>query len=576
MSNLAPFTQRFFDALELREDAENGHSYKAYLRQSALAFLAHETPETAFAVYRSFFDTYRLTLPGKSDPFLDLVDVLRSYESTAATLIDKQRDHFIHSVNVFLTGLSVYGENEFFRAAFRKAVPEAGYTRAFPTVEEEFFFRWGVASLFHDMGYPVEIVGHQINRFIRMVADADGDETKVKAQIRFENFRELNHIREVLPKRAFTRDYYDAYESCSYVDLLTPLDLLSHRIHLCFGTDMDMTRDALDKFTDVMAASGFIDHGYYSALIVLKWYGYAIQCCAEEPQRFFWPVLDSASAILLHNYYRNSLQKPPFSLPPMAAERDPIAFLLILCDELQEWNREAHGILTRTFTLADTVDLSLGKDRLAATFVTRRGRLPETFCREKKELLRHVLAVDGVFPAGLEIDAASLDDLAPLLPLVREVSPRPLLAEVELLAIAIHARYNEKQLADHPDRPLDYPDFSALPDDLKYSNLCQAQGIYEKLELIGCVLRPKGAPGALKGFSPAQVELMAEYEHERWVRERISRGWRNGRRDVEHKTSPYLIPYEDLTEEIKDLDRDAVRNIPALADRIGMAVYEKR
>ena len=37
-----------------------------------------------------------------------------------------------------------------------------------------------------------------------------------------------------------------------------------------------------------------------------------------------------------------------------------------------------------------------------------------------------------------------------------------------------------------------------------------------------------------------------------------------------------LYENEDLTEEIKDLDRDAVRNIPALADRIGMAVYEKR
>lgn len=29
-------------------------------------------------------------------------------------------------------------------------------------------------------------------------------------------------------------------------------------------------------------------------------------------------VLDAASAILLHNYYKHVLQKPPFALPPLS------------------------------------------------------------------------------------------------------------------------------------------------------------------------------------------------------------------------------------------------------------------
>lgn len=530
MSNLSQFTEGFFAALEMREDLEGGHSYKAFIAEAVRRFLENETQENAFDVYRAFFDSYRITLEGKSDPFVDLVDVLRSYEATAATLIDKQRDHFIHSVNVFLCGLSIWEKNPLYRAAFEKAIPEEGFEAAWTTRYEEFFFRWGVAALFHDVGYPVEIVGHQINRFIRMVADADGDEIKVKAQIRYENFSELNHIREVMPKRRFTRAFYDAYESSSYIDLLTPLDLIAHRIHICFGTDLEQTKAALGRFVDDMAASGFIDHGYYSALIILKWYGYAMQRAKDDPRRFYWPVVDSATAILLHNYYRNVLQKGAFALGPMKAEDDPIAFLLILCDELQEWNREAHGILTRTFTLADTVNLSLREDYLAATYVTRKGRLPEKFCAEKKELL----------------------------------------------AIAIHARYNEKQLIDHPERPLAFPDFSSLPDDLKYSNLRQAQGIYDKLELIGCELRPKGKRGAIRSFTDEQVEMLAEHEHDQWMAERIARGWTLGERDVAKKRSPYLVPYGELTEEIKDYDRDAVRNIPALCDRIGMAIYERK
>ena len=576
MSNLSQFTEGFFAALEMREDRDNGHSYKAYISEAVRRFLENETQENAFAVYRAFFDSYRITLPGKSDPFIDLVDVLRHYEATAATLIDKQRDHFIHAVNVFLCGLAIWQQNPLFRTAFEKAVPEEGFTAALDTRYEEFFFRWGVAALFHDVGYPVEIVGHQINRFIRMVADADGDEIKVKAQIRYENFHELNHIREVVPKRRFTRAFYDAYESCSYIDLLTPLDLISHRIHRCFGTELEQTKAALGRFLEDMAKSGFIDHGYYSSLIILKWYGYAMQRAKEDPRRFFWPVVDSATAILLHNYYRNVLQKEPFSLPPMRAEDDPIAFLLILCDELQEWNREAHGIITRTFTLADTVNLSLRGDYLAATYVTRRGYLPKDFCTEKKALLHKVLAVDGIFPAGLDVDAESLDSFSSLTPQLRELSPRPLLRDLELLAIAIHARYNEKQLIDHPERPLAYPDFSTLPDDLKYSNLRQAQGIYDKLEMIGCELRPKGGKGAIRSFTPEQVERLAVHEHEQWMAERLARGWTLGERDVEHKRSPYLVPYDELTEEIKDYDRDAVRNIPALCDRIGMAIYERK
>ena len=575
MSNLSEFTEGFFSALELREDVENGHSCRAYIAGAARRFLADETQENAFAVYRAFFDSYRITLPGKSDPFVDLVDELRNYEATAATLIDKQRDHFIHSVNVFLCGLAIWQTNPLFRAAFDKAVPEEGFTAGYQTRGEEFFFRWGVASLFHDVGYPVEIVGHQINRFIGMIADADGDEIKVRAQIRYENFAELNHIREVVPKRSFTRCFYDAYESCSYIDLLTPLDLIAHRIHRCFGTELEQTKAALGRFLDDMAKSGFIDHGYYSSLIILKWYCYAMQCAGEDPQRFYWPVVDSATAIFLHNYYRNVLQKPPFSLPPMRAQDDPVAFLLILCDELQEWNREAHGILTRTFTLADTVNLSLRGDYLAATYVTRRGRLPEKFCAEKKELLCKVLAVGEIFPAGLEVDAESLDSFGALTPQLRAFSPRPLLQDLELLALAIHARSNEKQLSDHPERPLAYPDFSALPDDLKYSNLRQAQSIYDKLELIGCELRPKGREGAIRAFSPAQVELLAEHEHEQWMAERLARGWTSGEKDASRKSTPYLIPYGELPEEIKDYDRDAVRNIPALCDRIGMAIYER-
>ncbi len=93
MNNIIKYTNQFFDILEVFEDVSHGHSYKAYMHQALLEFLQNETKETAFAVYKSFFDSYRFTMPGKDKCFIDLLDALLEYEESAATLIDKQRDH---------------------------------------------------------------------------------------------------------------------------------------------------------------------------------------------------------------------------------------------------------------------------------------------------------------------------------------------------------------------------------------------------------------------------------------------------------------------------------------------------
>ncbi len=192
MGNFIKYINQFFDQLEIYEDIARGRCYKAYLHQAVLDFLAHETKETAFGVYRSFFDSYRITLEGKSNPFIDLLDVLLSYEERASTLIDKQRDHYVHSVNVFLLGLCVYSQNPNFRAAFDAVnLDKTSYPFSYDTKGEEFFYRWGIASLFHDVGYPVEIIGKQINKFISFATEVD-QQHQVKTHLEFDNFEEFN------------------------------------------------------------------------------------------------------------------------------------------------------------------------------------------------------------------------------------------------------------------------------------------------------------------------------------------------------------------------------------------------
>ena len=414
MTNLRTYIDHFFDELEVFEDIERGHNYKAFLRQAVFDFLDNETKVTAFAVYVTFFDSYRITLAGTSNPFIDLLDVLRSYEENASTLIDKQRDHYVHSVNVFILGLSFYMQNEKYKNAFDKInLDKEDYPYFYYTKHEEFLYRWGIASLFHDVGYPVEIIGKQIGKFISFASAVDSD-VKITPKLEFDNFEALNTIAEVIPKREFTKSYYEKYESCVYVDLLKPLDLLAHKLHISLGVDLKMIKAAVDSFVEIMAKSGFIDHGFYSAIIVLKWYGFLIQSCNYKPEYFFYPVLDSASAILLHNYYKNVIMKPPFNKGCLSPFEHPIAYLLILCDELQEWNREAYGILDRRRTHAGDVSIWIKEESFDIVYITKNGSLPEQFSGEKENLLRNLLDMDAVFSGGFSICCELLDTLAPL------------------------------------------------------------------------------------------------------------------------------------------------------------------
>jgi hypothetical protein len=47
-------------------------------------------------------------------------------------------------------------------------------------------------------------------------------------------------------------------------------------------------------------------------------------------------------------------------------------------------------------------------------------------------------------------------------------------------------------------------------------------------------------------------------------------------KNIEKKVSPYIVPYEMLPKEIKDKDRDAIRNIPDLLKMVGLAAYDKK
>lgn len=144
---------------------------------------------------------------------------------------------------------------------------------------------------------------------------------------------------------------------------------------------------------------------------------------------------------------------------------------------------------------------------------------------------------------------------------------------VEVLARAAHRAYlREATTATTTDPSL--RDWEHLSEDLRASNRDQARHYAFLLAEIGCTIAGIGGDDAPRtAFAPEEVERMAAAEHGRWATERLLGGWRWApEKDVERQRSPYLVPWERLTEEVKELDRAVVRRMPDLLAEAGLEV----
>jgi hypothetical protein len=156
--------------------------------------------------------------------------------------------------------------------------------------------------------------------------------------------------------------------------------------------------------------------------------------------------------------------------------------------------------------------------------------------------------------------------------------PEVLLAgTTELLARALHETYLVELTgapAD-PDDPARQP-WDALPETLRESNRDHAAHVAVKLAAVGHTIGPLvDWQAAQRPFGDEDVEHMARLEHDRWVDERTRQGWTPGPRDPLRRTSPFLVGWDDLAEDIRDRDRLFVRRLPQLLASVGLQAHPR-
>lgn len=144
---------------------------------------------------------------------------------------------------------------------------------------------------------------------------------------------------------------------------------------------------------------------------------------------------------------------------------------------------------------------------------------------------------------------------------------------LEEMAQEFHTRYIE-QHGDGFAAP--FKPWAKLENTYKNANITQARYAIEILKENGFGVRPSTDDPTLFSFDEfeQQVEAMAEMEHGRWNIDRLKAGWRPGKkRDDETQINTCIIPWKQLSEELKSFDRNAVLAFPRILKKAGLEVF---
>jgi hypothetical protein len=168
---------------------------------------------------------------------------------------------------------------------------------------------------------------------------------------------------------------------------------------------------------------------------------------------------------------------------------------------------------------------------------------------------------------ALHVDAAEFMELA-----TREVRFGALR---DALGRVIHAAFLRLQRGKKPSADPAMRPWEKLAEHYREDNRLQADHVPIKLALVHCGFRPKrGRQRRVLSFTPREIEILAEAEHERWNDSKRLQGYTYGPvKSDKTLTHPCLLPWPDLPEHEKDKDRDTVKPIPQWLDALGLETY---
>lgn len=121
--------------------------------------------------------------------------------------------------------------------------------------------------------------------------------------------------------------------------------------------------------------------------------------------------------------------------------------------------------------------------------------------------------------------------------------------------------------------------WNSLPEEEKESFRSQIRFLGERLVSyhMDLGIRPMvdGADDSIRDLYGPALEEIARIEHERWMKDKREGGWTAGPFDPDRKTSPELVPYDQLDPKTREYIFREVRAVPGQLNQVGYELYHK-
>jgi len=512
-------------------------------------FIDSGVAEDAYNVYYCYLEMF-LGRYGKSKK---MVELLSEFESNGSSLLMKHRDHYSHSVYVFALGLAIYETNIYYRNAFKRFYgfnTNESDRKADHAAANTFLQFWGLTSLFHDIGYPFELPFEQVMSYFEVENLKRGKNSILIA------YRDLDVLTGLSDEeRVHLRELYG--EDFNSIEELFAYDI-TQKLGEAYDIDRAALTDILKKKpTNPEQFGCFMDHAWFSTARLYRELVKPDEKTGESVGSIGRMHIDALSAILLHNsLYKFSIsfyKSKTDAKAPLRMELHPLAYMLMLCDELQCWDRTAYGRNSRRELHPMGADFDFSDNAIKSTYLFDREEhrkidaYEEAYQRwslnkgsgdpPRLKAYSDMAEKEQRFRTDIEkiVDTSNI----PLTVLVdvRDVDRKNkhvYLSSSNFLhlydfAVALNARYKYQGDEDKVSPEILEKEFESLSLEYQISNINQAKSFSRYLNEIGCFYTDKPVDFEIVSrFTPEQTAVFAPMEHERWVREHRSMGWTSG------------------------------------------------
>lgn len=251
--------------------------------------------------------------------------IIENFEKIEGLLfrVDGYRGHYVHQFNVFALGYYILNTLE----RGNNAVKEIFQQSSDPN------FTWMLAATFHDMGYPIETIGELLKIIIR-------DFLRVDVPYEVE-------IEKILTPAFFE---YTKYIAAMHVALPNSIGYPRAVVSIEQSTRIDW-----GFYNKLLMYLKRKDHGVISALLLM--HSLLTQEKFYHGDTWFFSVLPDKIMPACHAISMHNLE-----LKELSFREYPYAFLLKLCDELQDWGRsigekDASELIDIEISSIDTIPL---------------------------------------------------------------------------------------------------------------------------------------------------------------------------------------------------------------------------